>query len=108
MSKKAWWMFFVLIVILVSAAVVAYAQTVVVSVRGVPQIVNVLADQVTFLLEYKKSEINWDKTHVSNCPDGSTIILENDARMTKEDWITAADATIDNIQNRINAVNALK
>lgn len=98
----------IMALLLLGLASYVIAQTVVVSVRGVPQIVNRLADEVIFLLDYKKQEINWDKTHVSNYPAGATITLENDAKMLREDWIAQADTVMADLQARIDAINALK
>lgn len=89
-----------LILIVISTVV---AQTVVVSVRGVPKELVQLKADVIFLLEYKKAEIGWDKSHVSNYPPGATIGLENDATIVKEDWITQADNALAEIQARIDA-----
>lgn len=108
MIGRAKYIVFAVVFILVVAVCSVYAQTFVVSVRGIPKIVGELADQVIFLLEYKKLEINWDKTHISSYPDGSNITLEDDSVMTKEEWITTADAVLLDIQSRIDAINNLK
>ena len=104
-SKSVFIVLAFLALIIISSA---FAQTIVVRVRGVPQVVDELAEQVIFLLEHEQRQMNWDKTHVSNLPAGCTVNLENDATMVKEDWIAEADSFILNLQNRIDAVKALK
>lgn len=94
------------LVLIIASAV--FAQDIVIRVRGVPQIVDRLAGDVVFLLGYKQTEINWDQTHISNLPAGSTVRLENDATMLREDWLTKADQTIADLQARIDAINALR
>ena len=94
-----------LVLIIVSSV---FAQTIVVRVRGVPQVVDEMAKQVIFLLEHEQRQMTWDKTHVSNLAAGSTVNLENDSTMLKEEWIAEADSFILNVQNRIDAINALR
>ncbi|MBU0791538.1 MAG: hypothetical protein KKC55_13790 [Gammaproteobacteria bacterium] len=96
---------FWLVLIIVSSV---FAQTIVVRVRGVPQVVDELAKQVIFLLEHEQRQMNWDRTHVNNLAAGSSLVLENDATMLKEDWIAEADSFLLNLQNRIDAINALR
>lgn len=95
------------LLILVFVAVI-YAQTRVPSVSGIPRVVSIIADELVYMIQYKIAEINWDKQYVESLPAGSSINLDDGSSMVREDWIAAADATIADLQSRINRINSAR
>lgn len=73
-----------------------------------PVLVARVADAALYSLNGRKVELQWGKTWLSDKPEGYSMILQDGSRMTKEDWITQADAAIGYIDTLIAAINDAK